>query len=163
MGVTSVSSERSLGEFTHPGLWGRLPLMQETRAGTMLTSGVKGLKASEGLGRPALASLGLLYLFPRKRVLHSGVVAQGELLWGHHDPLERHSSCHGCSQACGGNSVLGDCRSAERGLADTTVLRTLASLCWLTVAGPRGLSWLFLSLVEWSGVGPRTLPVMLWG
>lgn len=49
-----------------------------------------------------------------------------------------------------------------RGLADTPVLRMLARLCLLTVAEPRGLSWLFWSLVEYS-VGPRTLPFMLWG
>lgn len=32
-----------------------------------------------------------------------------------------------------------------------------SGLCWLTVAGPRGLSWLLLSLVEWSGVEGRGL------
>lgn len=80
---------------------------------------------------------------------------------GHHNPWERHSSCCGCSQAYGGNCVLGDCPSAERGLADTTVLRMLAGLCLPTVAEPRGLSGLFWSLVDYS-VGPRPLPLMLW-
>jgi hypothetical protein len=49
VGVTSVSSERPLGEFTHPGLLGSLSPMRETRAGMTLTSGVRGLKATEGL------------------------------------------------------------------------------------------------------------------
>lgn len=163
-GVGALQSvvRRLLGEFTHRGLLGRLSLKRGDMGRHDADVWCQVTKATEGHRRTDLASLGLLYVPPRKTVSCSGVAAHGELLLGHHNPRDRYSSCHDCSQASGGSCVLGDCRSAERGLADTTVLRMLAGLCLLIVTEPKSLSWLFWSLVECS-VGPTPLPCMLWG